>query len=249
MIFYLGTHLPTWLKTMDIPLFISRRTIYKRKTFPRALGRWALDSGGFSELSMYGTWRTSARQYAKEVETFSREIGNLDFAAVQDWMCESFILKKTGLTVEKHQMNTVDSFNRLRDLSPQSPWIPILQGFDKHEYLQHIEMYTKQNIDLTSFSVVGIGSICRRQHTKDAEDIIRTISKLGIRLHGFGFKKIGLRNVASCLQSADSLAWSFAGRRSPPLPGHTHKNCANCVDFALNWRDELIKILGDQNEI
>ena len=31
------------------------------KTLPRARGRWALDSGGFSELSLYGEWRTSAR--------------------------------------------------------------------------------------------------------------------------------------------------------------------------------------------
>ncbi|WP_442712727.1 deazapurine DNA modification protein DpdA family protein, partial [Streptomyces sampsonii] len=34
--------------------------------------------------------------------------------------------------------------------------------------------------------------------------------------------------------------WSSHARRRPPLPGHTHKNCANCIDYALAWRQRVI---------
>lgn len=247
MIFYLGTHIANWIGKLDIPLFISRRIIYKRRTFPRAVGKWALDSGGFSELSMYGHWETSPKQYATEVKKFSEEIGNMDFAAIQDWMCEPFIIQKTGYNIKIHQEKTIDSFFSLNELQPSIPWIPILQGFELSDYLQHIDQYINRGIDLTKFSTVGIGSICRRQHTQEAEEIIRKISQLGINLHGFGFKIVGLGKVSTYLKSSDSMAWSFAGRRSPPLPGHTHKNCANCLEYALQWRDKLFSKVKDIN--
>ena len=57
MKFFLGTHLPQWLGRIDVPLFVSHRMLHKRRTFPRALGEWALDSGGFTEISMFGERR------------------------------------------------------------------------------------------------------------------------------------------------------------------------------------------------
>jgi hypothetical protein len=68
--FYLGTHLPNWLGKVTIPLFVSRRTLAPRRTLPRALGPWALDSGGFTELAMYGRWTVPATQYVAEVRRF-----------------------------------------------------------------------------------------------------------------------------------------------------------------------------------
>lgn len=50
MRFFLGTHHPHWLadaRFMDVPLFVSHRQISRYKTLPRAVGEWALDSGGF----------------------------------------------------------------------------------------------------------------------------------------------------------------------------------------------------------
>lgn len=49
-LFYLGTHQPQWLGRYDVPMFISRRRLSSRKSLPQARGRWALDSGGFTEL-------------------------------------------------------------------------------------------------------------------------------------------------------------------------------------------------------
>jgi hypothetical protein len=36
------------------------------------------------------------------------------------------------------------------------------------------------------------------------------------------------------------MAWSYSARRNPPLPGHTHLNCANCIDYALDWRRDAL---------
>jgi hypothetical protein len=62
----------------------------------------------------------------------------------------------------------------------------------------------------------------------------------GFKLHGFGFKTLGLERVGHLLASADSAAWSSHARHRPPLPGHPHKNCANCIDYALRWRTRVL---------
>lgn len=46
--FYLGTHMANWLGQTDVPLFVSHMRLRDRKTYPRALGPWALDSGAFT---------------------------------------------------------------------------------------------------------------------------------------------------------------------------------------------------------
>ena len=54
----------------------------------------------------------------------------------------------------------------------------------------------------------------------------------------------GLRRVRGLLASADSMAWSFDARRTDPLPGHTHKSCANCLEYALRWREHALVAAG-----
>ena len=37
------------------------------------------------------------------------------------------------------------------------------------------------------------------------------------------------------------MAWSYAARRAPALPGCTgHLNCANCLTYAARWRDRVL---------
>lgn len=245
--FYLGTHIPSWLGRTTVPLFVSRRTLFPRKTFPRATGRWALDSGGFSELSLYGAWSIDAKTYVEDVRRFSSEIGSMDWAAPMDWMCEPWVLEKTGLSIEEHQRRTIRSVVELRDLAPEIPWVPVLQGWTRDDYLRCGDAYARAGIDLTREPLVGLGTVCRRQGTKDAEQIVHELAvECGVKIHGFGVKTTGLRKFAHKLSSADSLAWSFGARRlqRPALPeceGGTHKNCANCMPYALHWRDGLLK--------
>ena len=84
---------------------------------------------------------------------------------------------------------------------------------------------------------VGLGSVCRRQSTAEIAVIVTALAARGLRLHGFGIKTSGLHQYGHLLASADSMAWSYAARRAPALPGCTgHRNCANCLTYATAWR-------------
>lgn len=135
MTVYLGTHQTGWLAHMTVPLFVSRRRLAPRKALPRARGRWALDSGGFTELSMFGAWQTSPEKYAAEAKRYQEQIGGLEWASIQDWMCEPFMLQRTGLSVVEHQSRSIDSYAQLLDLAPEIPWCPVLQGWQPGDYL------------------------------------------------------------------------------------------------------------------
>ncbi len=241
--FYLGTHHPDWLASAGVPLFVSRRTLGRYRTLPRASARWALDSGGFTELSLHGSWITSAADYANDVRRFRDLVGQLDWAAPQDWMCEPVMLKRTGLTVDDHQRRTVDNFLELRAIAPDLPFIPVLQGWTRGDYDRCVELYDRAGIDLRDQPTVGVGTVCRRQNTVGVGVLLAGLAADGLRLHGFGLKLTGLKLASEHLVSADSMAWSYNARREPPLPGHTHKNCANCIDWALMWRDSALEAM------
>jgi len=241
--FYLGTHVLSWLGQVKIPLFISHRQLRKRNIYKLQTSyEWALDSGGFSELSMFGHWTITAKDYVIACKRYNEIIGNLKWCAIQDYMCEPFIINKTGLTVKEHQIRTINSFIELTSLAPEINFIPIIQGFTINEYLEHLEMYDKANINLSAFDTVGIGSVCRRQATKEIAELLQIISSHNIKLHGFGVKKQGLALAKNFLYSADSMAWSYNGRQERII-GHTHGNCANCLEYALDWYDDIKQIL------
>lgn len=262
MRFYLGTHHTHWLKRTEVPLFISRRRLSDLKGFPEALGPWALDSGGFSELMIHGEWTITPREYVDFVHRCQQEIGSLDWAAVMDWMCEPIMLHGgkmaggveavgTGLSVEEHQRRTVRNVLDLLDLDDSVPWVPVLQGWAVEDYYRHYDMYQQAGVDLDRFPAVGVGSVCRRGHTDEIETMMIDLARAGLRLHGFGFKVKGLKKVGHVLQSADSMAWSYQARRRDPLPecveaarqqGRSgHKNCANCMRYALSWRAQTLE--------
>jgi hypothetical protein len=243
MTLFLGTHQPHWLRFSSVPLFVSYLRLRDYRNPPQAHCYWAEDSGGFSELSIRGRWTVEPARYADAVTAHMERPGLLCWAAIQDWMCEPFILGQTGKTIREHQDRTIESYLTLRSLAPRVPWAPVLQGWTPGDYVRHHFSYAAAGIDLRRQPVVGVGSVCRRQGMTVAEDIFRCLRGLGLRLHGFGLKITGLRTIAPMLASADSMAWSFEGRRSPPLPGHTHKNCANCYDYALRWMRKVRRVI------
>jgi hypothetical protein len=191
---------------------------------------------------MHGTWRTTPREYASAAIRYSEEIGFLEGAAIQDWMCEPFILKKTGLTVIQHQRRTVDSYLRLMELAPSVPWFPVLQGYQSDDYHRHVDMYTNAGVTLRQLLRTGVGSICRRQHSTEIASLLFSLQRQGLRLHGFGVKLKGLALTKGVLMSADSMSWSFTARREMPLQGHNerHKNCANCQIYAELWYNQKV---------
>lgn len=244
MDFYLGAHMPNWLPLASMPLMVSRRRLMARKTFPRARQGWFLDSGGFTELDLHGGWSLPARQYVDEVRRYRDEIGSMAHASPQDWMCEPWIVRKTGLSVAEHQRRTIENFLELRTLAPEIPWVPVLQGWRLADYLDHLEQYAAAGIHLALWPLVGVGSVCRRQSTEEAAIILGALKAQGLRLHGFGFKTQGLLRCSSLLASSDSMAWSMDARRSAPLPGCTHQNCANCLTWAEQWHTRLLATIS-----
>jgi hypothetical protein len=268
MKFMLGTHEPSWLadpRFQHVPLFVSARRLRRYRRLPRAVTSWALDSGGFTELRLNGRWTITAAAYAREVRRWRDEIGSLLWAAPMDWMCERDVLGDfsivrllrgdgpggTGLTLAEHQRRTVASVCELRALAPDVRWIPVLQGWTLGEYLDCAELYERAGIDLRSERLVGVGTMCRRQHTLGAQIILSHLAThCGLRLHAFGLKTQGLEGCGRMLASADSLAWSEHAKHCPPLPGHDcpgpgrrrgHEHCQNCAEFALRWRARLLR--------
>jgi hypothetical protein len=238
--FYLGTHEPHWLQFSQVPLFISRHRLKQLKTYPRANVRWALDSGGFTEMSMYGNWRILAVEYAYEVRRYRDAIGHLEWAAPMDYMCEPSVLLKSGRTVREHQMLTVFNFLELRQLAPELPIVPVLQGWTPDDYLHHIDMYLSAGIYLEKEYLIGIGTMCRRQAT------LRVAEMLALDLpnwnwHAFGMKRSGLLMNYGTLRSADSLAWSFVARKTKArMPGCQHAVCSSCYRYAYDWYERKI---------
>lgn len=245
--FYLGTHRPNWLWSIhDVPLFISHRRLKDRKSpYPRATTPWALDSGGFTELNQYGGWNTTAEEYVAAVRRYDEELGHMEWAAPQDWMCEPDVLAKTGLTIADHQQRTLDNYLELIDLAPDLGFIPVLQGWTIADYLSHAEAYEAVGVSLSDEQVVGVGSVCRRQATSQIAALFDALAANGLPLHGFGVKSEGLAKSADFLVSADSLAWS-AGARRDAFAGKRHcskKTCANCLHYALAWRKRVLQTL------
>lgn len=245
MKFYLGTHLAYWLRTSEHSLFVSRRRLCRYKKLPQALSSWCLDSGGFTELSQYGMWTITPQEYVAEVRRYYDEVGKMDWAAPMDAMCEPWVLEKSknwlGGTVQAHQMWTVQNFITLMEIAGGLPFIPVLQGWSMDDYFHHVEMYDKAGIDLTQFDTVGLGSVCRRQSTKEIAEITGNLCSIGLRLHGFGVKSGGIAKYGGFLESADSMAWSFSGRKKYPCSAEGKTNCAHCWHYACEWRDKLIQ--------
>jgi hypothetical protein len=236
--FYLGTHEVSWLGHSTVPLFVSQRRLSRLKSWPIARVGWAKDSGGFSELSMFGEWRTSMKTYINDTRRHADAIGSLQWAAIQDWMCEPFMLAKTGLDIAEHQRRTVASWADLNSAAPDVPWLPVLQGYSVDDYLRCHDLYLTAGCENVYY---GVGSVCRRQGSDEIGEIFKVLSERGLQLHGFGVKTLGVRLYGEHLRSADSMAWSIDARRlGYSWCGATHINCANCFEYAMMWRNRFI---------
>lgn len=90
MRFFLGTHQPSWLRHVRVPLYVSQHALSPLASLPRLVegGTWALDSG-YTELTGFGRWRMDAPAYAKLARRYHDEIGPMSHCAQLDWPCEA----------------------------------------------------------------------------------------------------------------------------------------------------------------
>lgn len=214
MNFYVGLHQPSDAKHFDRCMVSVSRLRDRVSDFQ--VNEWMLDSGAFMELKLHGRYRDSVATYAAQIRRWSR-CGRLVAAVGQDYMCEPFMLERTGLTVETHQRLTIERYDSLQLLAADTGVyiLPVLQGYAPADYATHLVQYGAR---LSHGAWVGVGSVCKRNGDPSAiRDVLYTIAKArpDLRLHGFGVKRTALSSalVRDYLYSADSMAWSYAARR------------------------------------
>lgn len=213
MRFFVGLHQPSDARHFNAAFVSVNRLRTRKSAFP--VGDWIMDSGAFTEISTHGHYRHSVEDYAAEIRRWS-ENGNLLAAVAQDYMCEPFIVNKTGLSVLRHQELTIERYDALSACDTGVVYImPVLQGFSPHDYVAHIRMYGSR---LAQGAWVGVGSVCKRNgDVRAIESVLQAImaERPDLRLHGFGLKTTALSStyVRSMLSTADSMAWSFSARK------------------------------------
>lgn len=222
-------------------VFVSVNAIRNRKS-DIVVNDWILDSGAFTELSTHGRYRHGIEEYAKSVNRW-RTCGNMLAAVSQDYMCEPYIVSKTGLSVQDHQRLTIERYDGISVLCPNCYIMPVLQGFKPVEYLDHLRDYGKR---LQKGAWIGVGSVCKRNsHPAMIEYILRGIKKLrpDLRLHGFGLKITATNRpeIRSMLHSSDSMAWCFAARKQgrDPHDWREAEDYRQKVDNQMNVKMEL----------
>ncbi len=211
--FFTGLHQPSDAKHFDAA-FVSVNRLRDRRG-PFKVGDWIMDSGAFTEISTHGHWREPPAVYAAQIKRWSSN-GRLLAAVAQDYMCEPFIVAKTGLSIAEHQRLTIERYDALLACDTGDVYImPVLQGFDPADYVAHVRQYGGR---LGPCAWVGVGSVCKRNGDPQAiEAVLLAIhaERPDLRLHGFGLKSTALSSglVRELLHTADSMAWSFRARK------------------------------------
>lgn len=243
----------------------------KPRGIKRANGRTLIDSGAFSMLKDHGRWIYTVDEFIAHMRHIVAALGPENVAGVagMDMMCEQIVIEggdtKDGHFVgsrqylglpadatlddciREHQRITVANHVEMSRKAPELNVFPTIQGNTLLQYLRCVAMYKAAGVDLTALPLVGLGSVCRRQASSEIDLIVTTLHAMGIRLHGFGVKAQGVEAYGPLLESADSQAWSYAGRRRVGLCPHgVVKHEANCPIAAVRWwRDVSARVKGD----
>lgn len=240
MEFYVGLHQPSDAKHFE-RAFISVNRL-RRRTKPIGARAWIMDSGAFTEISQHGEYRHSVAEYAEQILRWADD-PTLVAAVAQDYMCEPFIIQKTGLSVEEHQRLTIERYDELTAIVAGRVYImPVLQGYAVQDYVRHLEMYGDR---LAHGAYVGVGSVCKRNTEVGSVEAILSAIKAArpdLRLHGFGLKTTALNSpvVRVLLHSADSMAWSFAARRQ----GRNANDWREAMRFANGLSAQGVRLQG-----
>lgn len=227
VVFYVGLHQPADAANFERACISINRLRGRKKPISCEV---LVDSGAFTELHQYGRYRHSVADYAAELRRLNGTV-NIIAAVAQDYMCEPFMLAKTGLSVEEHQRLTIERYDALLAQQLPFPIMPVLQGYAPADYVRHLAAYGDR---LTPGMWVGVGSVCKRNG--DPESIVSVLSAVhsarpDLRYHGFGVKQTALLHpgVRELLYSADSMAWSFAARKQ----GRDGNSWKEAKDFAV----------------
>lgn len=172
-----------------------------------------VDCGGFSSSFKHGGYTNSDEDYLEYVQRIKP-----DYFALRDYPCEQQLLIEHNWTVQDQQEKTLENHLKLLDLirdydlNDSTP-VPVIQGWTIEDYLHCIDTYKENNLIKP---YMAIGSVCRRNATKDIIKVILAVKNelKNVKLHGFGVKKTVLKDKATfeALYSVDSGAWDYEAR-------------------------------------
>lgn len=242
MRFFTGIHQPSDAKHVAAAFVsVKRLTGPKGRKAAFQVGDWIMDSGAFTTILQHGGYPEPPEAYAADVRRWAGN-GNLLAAVTQDFMCEPFMLKITGKTVEEHQRLTVERYDALLACGLGGVYLmPVLQGYTPEDYVDHLATYAER---LPHGAWVGVGSVCKRNgDVRAIEAVLLAIKRArpDLRLHGFGLKTTALGSglVRQLLETADSMAWSYAARRE----GRNQNDVREALTFS--HRIEAQPVQGD----
>tara|TARA_Y100000593_G_scaffold94687_1_gene195127 strand:- start:2808 stop:3659 length:852 start_codon:yes stop_codon:yes gene_type:complete len=246
---------------------ISANALRGRKS-PLNVGRWMLDSGAFSQVTQYGDFTMSPKEYVELAVRF-QDCGDLACIVTQDYMCEPQViahLKSMGIQASwrLHQRKTVDRYKQILVEGDRQglkvPIMPVLQGWEVEDYMEHWALYVGVNraLDRKSRNVylphgynhdqpqwLGLGSTCKRNAKPTVvSQILDTLpwdyvnEQDDFRIHAFGLKTTALKHglIKDRLYSSDSFAYDFHAR----ISGQIRTRRAR-MDSAVRWGKEIRK--------
>lgn len=260
MKFYVGISSLTHIKDVPKYFMFSTNRLLKRKSKINNLNKeWILDSGGYTQLLLNGKYTFTIDDYIKIIT-----LQEPDYYVSMDWMCEPWMMEKTGKNIKHHLRKTIENHTKIKEIyDGNSKLMGVIQGYRKEDYLKCID-------DLKAYGLIerymGIGTLCRRQATEEAMEIISLIKSnlpSWVKLHGFGIKTLAFKKkqVLDMLYSADSHSWSFEGRRlcrrivnedgDCECDGEKcfskAKNCANCGRYMKHWTLKIENMINFEN--
>lgn len=160
----------------------------------------ALDSGGFVALNKWGDYPFTPDQYLDFIERM-----NPVWAASMDYPCEAGIAKGSKLTINERIAATVEYAVYL--CSKDERITPVLQGYEPKDYEQCWNILSA-NMQVKR---LAIGTLCKRQSTKEIADLSWAFRQFlpRIPVHGFGLKLRALEHpeVWGLFTSIDTDAW------------------------------------------
>lgn len=251
MTFYLGAPDPSWISLTERPLCVSHtrlRRIRSGFSFPLSYpgGKLIVDSGAHDLITRHGHHLDTPEQYVRAVRGYDVRIGNIAWAAPQDWPTEDAALARSGATVAEHIDRSVRSYldvtARWNRLAPdrRCPFRPVVQGRTVADYMRCWDLFELSGVDLANADIVGVGSVCTRERSPEIVDIVAALRERATgRLHGFGVKA----EAVHLFDDVDSMAWSKAARRrriKHPDCTAFHPVCSSCFVYAASWHDRML---------
>lgn len=169
-----------------------------------------VDSGGYAFFSRWGDYPFSLNEYL-DLVYYIKDKYPLFRVATLDYPCEPSINRRQLMFNDERIKKTVSNAVKCIEADCNLPWLPVIQGYARDEYLSCIDLYRDAGITCDYWA---IGSICSRKgNPLELRNIITSIKDQhqNNKLHAFGLGIPFLQDpqIFHAIYSSDSSAWNW----------------------------------------